>query len=242
VGRNGIGVAPDAQWVGCVNLDRNFGSPSHYLDCLQFMLAPFEPGGNALRDGHPADAPHILTNSWGCPSIEGCDADALHPAAAALKAAGIFVVVAAGNTGPGCESIVDAPAPYAEVFTVGAVNRARQVASFSSRGPVFGAAKPDLVAPGEDVLSALPGNSYGVYSGTSMATPHVAGVVALMWSANPALVGKIDATAKILRDTTTPAVPTFRSHDAADQCANPSITGTGLINAAAAVKAARTTP
>ncbi|GAB3951864.1 hypothetical protein GCM10027614_54600 [Micromonospora vulcania] len=53
VGRGGIGVAPDAQWVGCVNLDRNLGSPAHYLDCLQFMLAPFPAGGNAFTDGRP---------------------------------------------------------------------------------------------------------------------------------------------------------------------------------------------
>ncbi|EWM67227.1 hypothetical protein MCBG_04360 [Micromonospora sp. M42] len=100
VGRDGIGVAPGASWVGCVNLDRNLGSPARYLDCLQFMLAPFPPGGNPLTDGRPARAPDVLTNSWGCPPLEGCDPGALRPATAALTAAGILVVAAAGNTRP----------------------------------------------------------------------------------------------------------------------------------------------
>ncbi len=53
VGRDGIGVAPGAQWVGCVNLDRNLGNPAAYLDCLQFMLAPFPPGGDPFRQAGP---------------------------------------------------------------------------------------------------------------------------------------------------------------------------------------------
>lgn len=107
VGRGGIGVAPGASWVGCVNLDRNLGSPARYLDCLQFMLAPFPTGGDPFTDGRPERAPQVLTNSWGCPPIEGCDPAALRPATAALDAAGIFVVAAAGNTGPRCGSIED---------------------------------------------------------------------------------------------------------------------------------------
>ena len=151
----------ERQWVGCVNLYRNLGNPAHYLDCLQFMLAPFPPGGDPFTDGRPERAPHVLTNSWGCPPIEGCDAGALRPATAALAAAGIFVVVAAGNTGPFCGSVDDPPAPYPDVLTVGAVDRDREVASFSSRGPVDGGAvKPDLVAPGVDVLSAMPDGGY----------------------------------------------------------------------------------
>ncbi|MFI7577590.1 S8 family serine peptidase [Micromonospora sp. NPDC049497] len=235
VGRNGVGVAPGAGWVGCVNLDRNLGNPAYYLDCLQFMLAPFPPGGDPFTDGRPARAPEILTNSWGCPSIEGCDPGVLRPAAAALDAAGIMVVAAAGNTGPSCGSLDDPPAPYAEVLTVGAVDDRRRVASFSSRGPApGGVAKPDLVAPGEEVLSAMPGGGYGSLSGTSMATPQVAGVVALMWSANPALVGDLDRTRRILAETATPAqVPT-------DTCGDPrNVVGAGLVDAYAAVQAAQ---
>ncbi|MFG1756120.1 S8 family serine peptidase [Micromonospora echinofusca] len=238
VGRGGIGVAPGARWIGCVNLDRNLGNPAYYLDCLQFMLAPFPPGGDPFTDGRPARAPDVLTNSWGCPSIEGCDPGVLRPATAALDAAGILVVAAAGNTGPYCGSIDDPPAPYADVLTVGAVDRQRKVTLFSSRGPVPGATKPDLVAPGDEVLSAMPGGGYATLSGTSMATPQVAGVVALMWSANPALVGDLPRTRQILRDTATRAVATYAS--ATQTCGGDrNITGAGLVDAYAAVRAAR---
>ncbi|MGK5518807.1 S8 family serine peptidase [Micromonospora sp. URMC 107] len=238
VGRGGVGVAPGARWVGCVNLDRNLGNPAYYLDCLQFMLAPFPAGGDPFADGRPARAPEVLTNSWGCPAIEGCDPGVLRPATAALDAAGIMVVAAAGNTGPYCGSIDDPPAPYADVLTVGAVDRQRRVTSFSSRGPVPGAAKPDLVAPGDEVLSAMPGGGYATLSGTSMATPQVAGVVALMWSANPALVGDLPRTRQILRDTATRAEATYASRT--DTCGgDANITGAGLVDAYAAVQAAR---
>jgi hypothetical protein len=236
-GRNGIGVAPGAQWVGCVNLDRNLGSPSRYLDCLQFMLAPFPLGADPWHEGRPERAPHVLTNSWGCPSLEGCDPTALAPAAAALRAAGLFFVAAAGNTGPTCSSIDDPPAPYADVLTVGAVDRSRTLASFSSRGATdAGLVKPDVLAPGVEVFSALPGGTYGRSDGTSMATPHVAGVVALMWSAQPPLIGDIDTTTRILRQTASAA--TVPSGD--QRCGNlANLTGAGLVNAYAAVRAAR---
>jgi hypothetical protein len=227
LGRGGIGVAPAAQWIGCVNLDRDLGNPAQYLNCLQFMLAPFGFGGDPWRDGRPDQAADVLTNSWGCPDLEGCDRAALRPAVDALTAAGIFVVAAAGNAGPRCHSITDPPSPYPDTFTVGAVTGAGTVADFSSRGPVPGLAKPDLLAPGQDVVSALPGGGYGELSGTSIATPQVAGVVALMWSANPALAGDVPRTAAMLRRTATP-VPTDSCGDAA-----------GLVNADAAVRAAR---
>ena len=240
VGRDGIGVAPGAQWVGCVNLARNLGTPARYLDCLQFMLAPYPPGGDPFDDGRPDRAPHVLTNSWGCPTIEGCDEAALRPAIAALRRAGIFFAAAAGNTGPFCDSIDDPPAPYAETFTVGAVDRDGRVTDFSSRGPVRGATKPDVVAPGAGVVSALPGGGYGELDGTSMATPHVAGVVALMWSANPGLIGDVDRTAGILRATARPAEASRPSGGERDECGGlANISGAGLIDAYAAVQAAR---
>ncbi len=232
LGAGGIGAAPGAQWMACVNLDRDMGNPAYYLDCLQFMLAPFGPDGDAFH-GDPSRAADVLTNSWGCPRLEGCDESALRPAVDALTAAGIFFVAAAGNEGPWCGSIDDAPAPYPDTFTVGAVDRARRVTDFSSRGPVAGVAKPDVVAPGAGVVSALPGGGYGALDGTSMATPQVAGVVALMWAASPALRGDVPATAAILRQTAT-AVLTARG-----RCASADQTGAGLVNAAAAVTAAK---
>ncbi|GIJ28694.1 hypothetical protein Vqi01_38560 [Micromonospora qiuiae] len=240
VGRGGIGVAPAADWVGCVNLDRNLGNPAFYLDCLQFMLAPFPPGGDPFTDGRPARAPEILTNSWGCPPLEGCDPRVLRPAVDALEAAGILVVAAAGNTGPFCGSVQDPPAPYPDVLTVGAVDAQRRVTQFSSRGPATaGVAKPDLMAPGADVLSAMPGGGYARLDGTSMATPQVAGVVALIWSANPDLVGDLGRTRQILRSTATPVQAGQRG----DNCGGEeNVVGAGLVDAYAAVKAALPAP
>lgn len=235
VGRDGIGVAPGASWVGCANLDRGLGNPARYLDCLQFLLAPYPAGGDPWRDGDPRRAPHVLTNSWGCPPIEGCDQQVLRPATAAMAAAGLFLVVAAGNTGPFCGSIEDPPAPYPDVFTVGAVDRDRQVAPFSSRGPVPGAGKPDLVAPGARVVSAVPGGGYRALDGTSMAAPQVAGVVALVWSANPALIGDLATTGRILRETAAPVTVDDPLCGGAAALA-----GAGLVNAHAAVRAALT--
>jgi subtilisin family serine protease len=166
--------------------------------------------------------------------MEGCDDAVLRPATAALQAAGVYMVVAAGNTGPFCGSIHDPLAVYPDVLTVGAVDRDEQVTEFSSRGPVPGAGKPDLVAPGARVVSALPGGGYGPMDGTSMATPHVAGVVALVWSANPELIGDPAATTAILRDTARPV--TIGDED----CGGPAeLAGAGLVDAHAAVLAAR---
>jgi subtilisin family serine protease len=242
VGRGGIGVAPGAQWIGCVNLARNLGNPPHYLDCMQFMLAPYPRGGDPFKDGDAARAAHVLNNSWGCPPIEGCDPASLAPAVRALRAAGIFVVASAGNEGPLCGSVSDPIAIYADSFSVGAIDQAGDVADFSSRGPVTvdgsTRVKPDILAPGVAIRSSLPGGTYGQNDGTSMAGPHVAGVVALMWSAQPKLIGDIDRTEQILRDTARDYVGQEGS------CGNPNAVpndtaGYGVVDAYAAVKAAQ---
>ncbi|HEY5731813.1 MAG TPA: S8 family serine peptidase [Anaerolineales bacterium] len=208
LGQNGIGVAPGATWFACINLNRNLANPALYLDCMQFMLAPFPQGGDPFVDGDPTRAADVLNNSWGCPKIEGCDPNALIAAADHLRDAGIFVVVSAGNDGPSC-STVNAPLSlYDSVFSVGAVDRNGDVTEFSSRGPVTADGssrmKPDIVAPGRDIFSALPGGTYGSLEGTSMAGPHVAGVIALLWSADPSLIGDIDRTEQIIIDSAMP--------------------------------------
>jgi subtilisin family serine protease len=202
VGQNGIGIAPGAAWFACANLNRNLGNPALYLDCMQFMLAPFPQDGDPLVDGDPTRAADVLNNSWGCPEIEGCDANALLSAANYLRDAGIFVAVSAGNDGPECSTVTAPLSLYDSVFSVGAIDQSGEIAFFSSRGPVTtdgsGRIKPDIVAPGVDILSALPGGAYGPNSGTSMAGPHVTGAVALLWSAEPSLVGDIDRTEQLL--------------------------------------------
>lgn len=209
---NTTGVAPDAQWFACANLDRNLANPALYLDCLQFMLAPFPQDGDPFVDGDPRQSAHVVNNSWGCPEKhEGCDAGSLKTAVLSLRNAGIFIVASAGNEGPGCETVASPLAIYDEVFSVGAVDSNNNIAKFSSTGPVTvdgsGRTKPDIAAPGVDVLSALPGDSYGRNSGTSMAGPHVVGVVALIWSANPTLIGDIGRTEEILRASADPFIP-----------------------------------
>lgn len=236
------GVAPGVQWIGCVNLARNLGNPGYYLDCMQFMLAPFPEDGDPFHDGKPERGAQILNNSWGCPEIEGCDADVFLPAVKALRTAGIFVEASAGNSGyTGCGSVRDPIAIYQEVFTTGAIDSNGQLTSFSSVGPVIvdgsQRIKPDLVAPGAGILSTFPGGTYSSADGTSMAGPHTVGVVALMWSANPALIGDIDLTEQILQDTATPYQGAVASCSDPAQIPNAS-TGYGILNAYAAVKEA----
>jgi len=238
LGAGGIGVAPGAEWYGCRNLARNLGNPALYLDCMQFMLAPYPQAGDAFADGDPARGAHVLNNSWGCPPIEGCRPDVLEPAAEALRVAGIFMVASAGNDGPRCSTIMDPIANYDAVFSVGATDSIGDLADFSSRGPVPGAdglSKPDIAAPGVDILSAMPDGNYGRMSGTSMAGPHVVGVVALMWSANPELIGDIETTERILRETTRPFTGRLVAEDC-DVSQNPEwAIGAGLVDAYAAV-------
>ncbi|MCC6190229.1 MAG: S8 family serine peptidase, partial [Anaerolineales bacterium] len=242
VGRGGIGVAPGAAWFGCVNLARNLANPALYLDCLQFMLAPYPQGADPLHAGDPLRAAHVINNSWGCPPLEGCDVASLEPAVSALRAAGIFVVASAGNEGPRCGSIDSPLAPYDAAFSVGAVDVFGDLASFSSRGPVLvdesRRLKPDLAAPGVDILSSMPNGTYDYASGTSMAGPHVVGAVALMWSANPALIGDIDRTEAILRETARPYTGVDLDGDCDDLPLPNNGVGAGLLDAYAAVQAA----
>ena len=203
-GQNRTGVAPGAQWIGCRNMRRGFGNPASYVECMEFFLAPYPHGGDPFSDGDVTLAPHAVNNSWGCPDIEGCFPDTLEPAVGALRAAGIMMVVSAGNEGPACGTVTDPPANYDAVFSVGATENRGAIVGFSSRGPVDDLIKPDVTAPGDWVRSSVPGGGYGYAGGTSMAGPHVTGLVALLWSADPALIGDIDATEALICQTAAP--------------------------------------
>lgn len=246
-GSNQIGVAPGATWIACRNMDSGIGRPSSYLECFEWFLAPYPVGGSpAPLGGDPARAPHILSNSWSCPPFEQClTGQEIISGVQAMRAAGILTVVAAGNSGSGCATIDVPPAMYAESFTVGASAENGAIAPFSSRGPVTrdgsNRLKPDLAAPGVAVRSSLSGavDKYGTSSGTSMATPHVAGVAALLWEAAPYLVGEVDLTEWVLRLSANPRPPGQScGGDGPAQVPN-NVWGWGAVDALAAVSATR---
>jgi serine protease AprX len=237
-----IGVAPGAQWCGCRNMERGWGTPFTYLECFQWFLAPTDLNNN---NPDPSMSPHVITNSWACPVIEGCDSsnfEVMNQAIRHLKLAGIVVVVSAGNDGGDCSTISTPAAIYDESFTVGATSESDTIAGFSSRGPVLvdgsGRLKPDVVAPGVRIRSSLLNGTYGNLGGTSMAGPHVAGVVALVISANPALAGQVDTIEAIIERTAVPLI-TDQECDSISGNTIPNHTyGYGRIDALAAVREA----
>ena len=242
-GSNQIGVAPGAEWIGCRNMEQGWGTPASYIECFQFFLAPYPVGGNAFVDGDPSLAPHVINNSWTCPPSEGCDWSTLQATVENVRAAGIMIVASAGNDGPGCETVSAPPAIYDAVFSVAASSSSDEIASFSGRGPVMvdGSArpKPDVTAPGVAVRSSRPGTGYGYLSGTSMAAPHVAGTVALLWSAVPSLVGDVDLTEQVIESAA--RVQTSAQAcgvDGPDEVPN-NVYGWGIVDALAAVERAR---
>jgi serine protease AprX len=198
---NRVGVAPGAKWIGCRNMDQGNGTPATYTECFQFFIAPTDLNG---QNPNPALRPHVMNNSWGCPVSEGCTTRAeLEMIVNNTQAAGIFVEVSAGNAGPGCSSVNDPPAIYEASFSTGAIDITNTLASFSSRGPSTfytpNILKPNISAPGVNVGSSTrtSDTSYGNLSGTSMAGPHVVGIVALLWSARPSC----NVTSRILRQS-----------------------------------------
>lgn len=200
-----IGVAPASTWIGCRNMERGWGSPSTYIECFEWFLAPTDLD-NANPD--PSKAPHVINNSWSCPGVEGCDPSnfgLMQLAVDNLRAAGIVVVVSAGNSGSGCHSVSTPSAIFESSFTIGASTQNDTIAGFSSRGPVSvdGSMriKPDVVAPGVSVRSCVPGGGFASWAGTSMAGPHVAGAVALLISARPELAGDVDEIEYLLEST-----------------------------------------
>ncbi len=238
-----IGVAPQAKWIACRNMERGYGTPSTYIECYEWFLAPTGLNGN---NPDVSKAPDVINNSWGCPEIEGCNPSnftTMETVVNNLKASGIVVVVSAGNSGNGCGSVSTPSAIFENSFSVGASNIIDSLAGFSSRGPVMvdGSMrmKPNVSAPGVSVRSSILNGNYASFSGTSMAGPHVAGVVALMVSANPSIRGDVEAIETILENT---AVPLQEQDDdcggtLASQVPN-NIYGYGRIDALAAVNAA----
>lgn len=207
-GGTAIGVAPEVELIiAKIFDDKGSTSLSTILNAMQWMLTAHTPDG-------PDHIAQVVNNSWGAsiPFILAF-ADSVR----AWKRFGIFGNFAAGNSGPRPVS-VGAPASYSFSFSVGAVDEQANVTSFSSRGPSIWLprwdaenprwfqgwwpkllVKPEVSGPGHNVLSAVPGGELKRYSGTSMATPHVTGVIALLLQANPYL--SIEEIEQILSET-----------------------------------------
>jgi len=237
-GANQIGMAPGARWIGCRNMNQGVGSPITYSECYQWFIAPTRIDGS---DPDPAMAPHVINNSWSCPPSEGCtDPNILLTVVENVRAAGIVTGHSAGNSGSSCSTINSPSAIYEASFTVGATDSSDNIAAFSSRGPVTvdgsGRRKPDISAPGVHIRSSVPGNGYeGGWSGTSMAVPHVAGLISLLISANPDLAGQVDSTEDVIEQTAVPRT-TMQGcgGDGPEEVPN-NVYGWGRIDALAAV-------
>ncbi|HEC79158.1 MAG TPA: T9SS type A sorting domain-containing protein [candidate division WOR-3 bacterium] len=185
-----IGIAYGAQYIPTKAFNASGTGTYASIDtCMQY-LADLKAGGVDIR---------AIGNSWG--AVNGAD---LHWWSIVLnwKILGVFPVFSIGNSGPGPGS-VGSPGSYPLTIGVGATDSLDDIAFFSSRGPApnidpindpqywyysdWNLLKPDVSAPGVDVRSSIPGGGYGLLTGTSMASPHITGGVALLLDKNPYL-------------------------------------------------------
>jgi subtilisin family serine protease len=185
-GANQIGVAPDATWIAAKGCESNSCSEASLLASAEWMLAPCEFGdAPGAPSCDPGMRPHVVNNSWG-----GGGGDPWYQVSVdAWRAAAIIPVFSAGNSGPGSGTI-GSPSDYCNVMSIGGTNSTDGMYPSSSRGPGAFAGctdKPDVSAPGQGVRSSVPTDSYATFSGTSMASPHVSGCIALMLSVAPLL-------------------------------------------------------
>jgi len=229
-----LGVAPGARWMA----SNAIWADNNTFDNM--VIAGFEffadPDGDPLTSD---DVPDVVQNSWGVTpsSIRGyvtCDSR-WWETIDNCEAAGVVVTWSAGNEGPNPGTIripVDRASSPTNTFSIGSANENAPyyVSSFSSRGPsgcggVY-QIKPEVTAPGENIISAYPNDQYSYMSGTSMAGPHVAGIVALMREASPDL--DVITIKEILMETAIDTGPT----------GNDNANGWGFVDAYAAVMAA----
>ncbi len=234
---NEIGVAKDATWIAAGVIDR-VDIPTTMTDAVAAFQWFADPDGNP---GTTDDVPDAVGNSWGIsPIYHGsyitgpCDVT-FWATMDNCEAAGCAVIFSAGNEGPTVASLRTpgdrADSPY-NAFSVGSVDSTNYsfpypISGFSSRGPgCNNQIKPEVVAPGDDVRSSYPGNSYGTLSGTSMASPHVTGSIAVLRQVNPDL--DVDTMKEILLITAVDLGPAGEDNDF----------GMGIIDLEAAVIAA----
>lgn len=219
-----LGVAPKAKWIGVKVFDSDGETDNvKLLKAGEWIMAP---------NGDPTKAPKVVNNSWGGNSNDGFFQDIVKK----WRDAGIFPVFSAGNVGPfndGGDDSIGTPGAYPESYAVGAIRKDEHIAKFSLRGKssYTNKIKPDIVAPGVNILSCIPGEKYTLYTGTSMAAPHVTGVIALMLQVNPNLT--VDQIENILNETALPLKDEYYTTTPNNGY------GYGKVNAASAVQLAK---
>ncbi len=249
-----IGVAPGAKYVACKAINGNgTGFGWDFLECGQFMLAPWDLAGENLD---PNLRPHVVNNSWG-----SCDqhysswfADAID----AWVAAGIYPVFSNGNAAncgysyPPALNTVGNPARAYNVTAVGSTGMDNgEYANYSTWGPTdsedtvnpsgYPWIKPQVVAPGVDIRSAVASsdNTYGYWSGTSMSAPHVSGLVTLMWEAGGCLLGDYATTETLIQESAVPIPYATGNGDEGPENVPNHATGWGEIDVLEAVTSAQ---
>ena len=188
-----IGVALEGLWMASAAICDN--SSNDNLEVLQWAL---DPDGDSTT---VFDMPDAINCSWWAPDVDPDCNSSYVGVFNALEAAGIAVVFAAGNFGPGASSVTipqDVSTDLVNTFAVGAVNGNvvnTPIVGFSARGPSNCGSegslliKPEVSAPGQNVRSSILGGGYALFSGTSMAAPHVAGAILVLKQAFPYLSG-----------------------------------------------------
>ena len=172
-GNNGTGVV-GVNWnvtlLPCQFLGPSGGSTAGAIECINYFTD--------LKLNHGVDI-KATNNSWG----GGGYSETLRAAIQSGGDAGILFIAASGNDGGNADSAPMYPAAYDldVIVSVASTDRNDNMSGFSN----YGATSVDLAAPGSAILSTVPGASYATFSGTSMASPHVAGAAALLWSVNP---------------------------------------------------------
>ena len=173
--RNQIGVAPGAKWIGCRNMDQGVGTPATYTECFQWFIAPTDL---ADQNPDPSKAPHVINNSWGCPPSEGCTIPtSLQTVVENTRAAGIVVVVSAGNAGSRLQhGRTTPPAIYDASFSRRRDRQQRQHRGLLEPRPGHGRRQqpPEarrLRARASTCARACRAAATRVFSGTSMAGP-----------------------------------------------------------------------
>jgi subtilisin family serine protease len=226
-GANGIGVAPGVKWIAAKGCEQNTCTDASLLAAGQWILAPTDLNGQNPR---PDLAPDIVNNSWGGEGFDPWYKETVE----AWVAAGIFPAFSNGNEGPACRTS-GSPGQYVISYSAGGFDVNNALYNRSSKGEgENGETKPNISAPAVSVRSSVPGGTYASFTGTSMASPHVAATVALIWSAAPALQNDVAATRPLLDGTAIDVADTSCGGTAADN----NVWGEGRLDTYAAVQAA----